>query len=72
VTHIPDVDVIEPSVRFLVSVAADELTLEYDIDRSSFGISSSPVDRIALWVRPTAMPRGGYSLLISHATHGSM
>jgi hypothetical protein len=31
VTHIPDEGVIEPSVLFFVSVAADEFTLEYNI-----------------------------------------
>jgi hypothetical protein len=31
VTHIPDIGVTESSVRFFVSVAADEFTLDSDI-----------------------------------------
>jgi hypothetical protein len=38
VTHIPEDGVTEPSVLFLVSVAADELTREYVIDIRSFRI----------------------------------
>ena len=53
VTHIPDEGVIDPSVLFLVKVAAEVFTLEYNIFLSPF---SGAVD---LLVRGRGMPLRG-------------